>query len=335
MLSLLLSIHDLPEALRDQILSRSAGIPFYLEEILRMLIDQGLINVQMGRWQIAPGLGLANLGVPDTLKDLILTRFDRLKPDQRQVLQVASVIGKEFSLPILGAVMRAFDAPDLHRTVDYLMEREFIQPNPNSPDTEFTFRHVLMSDAIYSTLLRKESSALHGQVAEAIERMYVDRQEEQVEVLANHYRMSFYPDRALHYLLLAGQKAIRNQANQQARQHFETALESLPKTNPTGYQRFLAQSGMGDVLLFIGEYPEAREYYLQAFQTLVDEEEKYEEKSALQCKIARTFERQGEYDQAQSQIEAALETLKAKPRFVSSRASSGMERSGVDRFPAG
>jgi len=331
LLSLLLSIPDLPEDLRDQILTRSAGIPFYLEEILRTLIDQGLISSQTGRWQIVPGLGGANLGVPDTLKDLILTRFDRLQPDQRQVLQVASVIGKEFSLPILGAVLRGLDAPDLHPAIDLLVDREFIQPNPNSPETEFTFRHVLMSDAIYGTLLRKESSALHGQVAEAIERMYLDRQEEHVEVLANHYRMSNNSDRALHYLLLAGQKAIRNQANQQARQYFETALELLPKAQPSGYQRYLAQSGMGDVLLFIGEYPEARDYFLQAFQTLASEQKNYQEKSALQIKIARTYERLGEYDQAQSQIAAALETLKAEPEsFPAERAQAWNDLAWID-----
>ena len=315
LLQLLLSIPNLPEPFREHILQRAAGIPFYLEEILRMLIDQGVLRNELGRWIIVPGEELTSLGVPDTLKDLILTRFDNLQPLQRQILQVASVIGRDFSLPILSAVVRNIESHDLHKTIDSLVEREFILPQPGAPDIEYSFRHVLMSDAIYSTVLRKERSALHGQVADTIERIYADRLDDQVELLANHYRWSSRLDRALHYLLLAGQKAVRNQANQQARQHYEAALELLPKTTPSVYQKFHVYSGMGDVLLFTGDYPEARNQYKQALEAFnLDADNLFvQERSSLRRKIVRTFERQGDYEQAQNQLFSAIQTLGATP----------------------
>jgi len=315
LLQLLLSIPNLPEPFREQILHRAAGIPFYLEEILRMLIDQGVLRNEIGRWAIVSGKDISSLGVPDTLKDLILTRFDNLQPAQRQILQIASVIGRDFSLPVLSAVLRGTEIHDLHKTIDTLVEREFILPQPGAPDIEYSFRHVLMSDAIYSTVLRKERSALHGQVADTIERIYADRLDDQVELLANHYRWSTRLDRALHYLLLAGQKAVRSQANQQARQHYEAALELLHKTTPSVYQKFQVYAGMGDVLLFTGDYLEARNDYKQALEAFSQDADNLfvQERSSLRRKIARTHERQGDYDQAQNQLFSAIQTLGATP----------------------
>jgi predicted ATPase len=315
LLALLLSIPDLPEGMRELIVHRAAGVPFYLEEILRMLIDQGMIQNENGRWQVVPGADVASMGVPDTLQELILARFDRLQPGQRKLLQVASVIGKDFSLPVLSTVLQGTDAPVLHVTLDAVVEREFVMPQSGALDTEYTFRHILMSDAIYGTMLRKDRSALHGQVADCIERLYADRLEEQVEVLANHYRWSPRQDRALHYLILAGQKAARNNVNQQARQNFDVALELLPNVSHSAYQGYQVYSGMGDALLFAGDYAEARTHYEYALQTLAQGEEGtyIEENSSLQRKIARTSERQGDYDQAVAHLDMAQNTLNALP----------------------
>lgn len=333
LLLLLLSISDLPDDLREQILERSAGNPFYLEEILRMLIDQGLIQNERGRWQVVPGAEIGALGVPDTLKDLILARFDRLQPEQRRLLQAASVIGKDFDLPVLAAVLRSNSTLELHSLIDSLIEREFILPNPHAPDTEFTFRHVFMSDAIYATLLRKEKQSLHGQVAEIIERMYADRIDEQVEMLANHFRWSADKGRALHYLLLAGQKSVRNQIYQQAHQYFDAALGLLDQVEPSDYQVYQSQIGMGEVQLYLGEYPEARRHYQAALSTLEKKQEtrNIAERSMVHRKIARTYERQGSYDDAQAQLETALKVLSARPEaYPAEKAMIWNDRAWID-----
>ncbi len=314
LLHLLLSIPNLPEKLHDQILQRAAGVPFYLEEILRMLMDQNIIRNVAGQWQVVAGADVAALGVPDTLQELILARFDRLQPSFRRVLQVASVVGKDFSLPVVAAVLRGSDVSDLHASIDALVERDFILPQSGT-DTEYTFRHILMSDAIYSTMLRKDRSTLHAQVAETIEHMFADRLDEQVELLANHYRWSIYLDRALHYLILAGQKVAGNQVYQQASQHYESALELMKEVNYTPFQAYQVYSGLGDAQMFFGEYPKARTYYQQALQALAaDAATPYiEERSSLYRKIARTHERQGDYDQAVKRLSQAQQTLDLTP----------------------
>lgn len=315
LLSQLLTISNLPEKLHEQILQRAAGIPFYLEEILRMLIDEGIIQRETDHWRLAAGTDSLAIGVPETLHDLILARVDRLDPMLRRILQIASVIGKNFSLPVLNAVLQPASAGDLHANLAALVEREFLLPQPDGPEQEYSFRHILMSDAIYATLLRRERSKLHGRVGEAIEVLYSDRLEGQIELLAHHYRWSTQLDRALHYLILAGQKAIRNYVNEQARQHLEAALELLPQINYHPYQAMQAQMGLGDVLLFTGDYQTARQHYLTAMQTIKQSQDGFypEERSVLLRKIAKTCERQGDYEQALAYLAEARAALEDSP----------------------
>ena len=311
LLDLLLSIPDLPENLRDQILNRSAGVPFYLEEILRTLIDQGVIQNVNGNWAVTQRSETTTLGVPDTLQELIMARFDRLEPAQRRALQVASVIGKDFSLSLLREVLPADQIPDLQSVIDELVEREFIQPQTGVGRAEYTFRHILMSDAIYSTMLRKDRSAMHGLVAETLERLWADRLDEQVELLANHYRWSPYPDRALRYLVLAGEKAARSHVNLQARQHFEAALVLLPKVTHASYQAYQVHLGLGDTLMFSGDYPEALSHFELGLQALTEDAQadRQVECSVLQRRIARIYERLGEYDRSLEHLAQAQHVL--------------------------
>jgi hypothetical protein len=210
----LLSISELPGNMGEQILQRAAGIPFYLEEILRMLIDEGALRQEFGRWQVVPDIDISALGVPETLQGLIMARFDRLESSQRHILQIAAVVGKDFNESVLNTVLEFSDLGYLRHLLEELVDREFIVPRGVTTNGEYTFRHILMSDAIYGTLLRKERSQLHGQVGEAIEKIYADRIEEQIELLANHYRWSNHLDRALHYLVLAGRKTARNSVHE-------------------------------------------------------------------------------------------------------------------------
>jgi hypothetical protein len=207
-----LSIPDSPARLLEQILERSR-ILYWKKPCV--LMDQ--VRSEDGHWRFVPGVDTTNLGVPDTLQELILARFDRLVSSEKHVLQVASVIGKNFALPVLGTVLREIDPITLRSTLDSLVDREFILPQVDTLETEYTFRHILMSDAIYGTILRKERSRWHGEVGEVIETLYAEQLDEQIELLASHYRWSPKLDRALHYLILAGQKAARTNLHEQAR----------------------------------------------------------------------------------------------------------------------
>ncbi len=305
LLSQLTSIHNMPEALRNDIVQRASGIPLYLEEILRMLMDRQLLQREDNHWQLADGVDLKELGVPNTLEGLILTRFDHLEPVQRHILKVASVIGRTFTRPLLvGCLPRLVDE-EARQAISILLEREFILPD-HSPGGEYKFKHVLVSDTIYSTLLKRERKELHGLVAITIEKLSADHLENQIDVLARHYFWSDYQDRALYYLILAGQKSRRNYNTGQSQKYFEDALSLLPNVQHTSQQAVQVHAGLGDALVLAGDYPATRAAYQQAAQAIAGEQNKYAEIACeLQRKIGMTYERQGDYDQAQNCLDQA------------------------------
>lgn len=306
----LLGIKDMPQNFRLQILARAAGVPFFLEEILRMLIDKQLLVFEDGKWIFSPGDNEA-LDVPDNLQDLILTRFDRLDPLQRSVLQTASVIGKEFNTTLLKEVLTLDGDMQIYRALSSLVEKAFILPYPDQGDDAYLFRHVLTSDAVYRTLLRRDRNRLHGNVAESLEKVYADRLESQVEVLAGHYLRSNYLDKALYYQILAGNKSSRDYANLQARKHFENARDLLSKVSHTPEQAQDVWTGLGDVLVFIGEYVGARQSYQEALEAIRDSQASSASQahSVIHRKIAITYERLGDFEKALAHLKVADEVL--------------------------
>jgi len=306
----LLTIPDLPKELRTQIVQRAAGVPFYLEEILRMLIDDAIIYLDGIHWRLYPEADVSSLGVPDNLQALILARFDRLDQQQRRILQVAAVIGREFSVALIEAVLSGLSGTWIEDQLTNLTERGFIVPQTDSHQTDFAFRHVLTSDAIYSTLLRRDRGELHGQVGGAIEMLYADRLSEYIYLLARHYSWSPRLDRALHYLILAGQKSARDYVNAQAQEYFEQALDLLGGVEHEPSRALEVYIGLGDAMVFNGEYEKAREQYWTG-QKLVKRDDPDQMKSdvVLQRKIGKTYERQGDYVQALEYFDKANQLI--------------------------
>jgi len=308
----LLSIPDIPQPLIEKIIERAAGIPFYLEEILRKLIEEKIVEDVNGHWMLTSGSDIEHFGVPETLQDLILDRFDRLSALQRRTLQIASVIGNQFDLDVLEEVARRI-LPDMiqRNCLQSLQELNFIEPQDIGGHKKYAFRHVLVSDAIYSTLLKRDRSELHGHVAEVLESIYADRLESQLEFLASHYLRSNHLAKALHYALLAAQKSSQRYANEQARQYFEQTLALFAQTPYTAQQYVDAQVGLGDVLVIIGEYQAARDHYQAALDVITtsSQEDLLSRASSVQRKIATSFERQGDFDKALSRLILAQEEL--------------------------
>jgi len=298
LLSQLLKIQNMPEALRTHIVQRASGIPLYLEEILRMLMDRNLLQIVEDHWQLIEKVDLALLGVPDTLEGLVLTRFDHLGLLQRHILKVASVIGRSFTRSILIECMPNLTSDEIDLSIRVLLDREFILPDP-SPGGEYMFKHILVADTIYSTLLKRERKELHGRVADTIEKLFTDHLETQIDVLARHYFWSDREERALHYLILAGEKSARNYNTGQAQKYFEDALSLLPTVKHSPQQALQVYIGLGDALAVVGNYPETRAAYERAALVIVgDEKANAEIACSVQRKIGMTHERQGDYDQA-------------------------------------
>ena len=306
----LLGVQEIPESVRIQIVQRASGVPFYIEETLRMLIDKHLLIKGESGWNLDADVDL-DLEVPDNLQDLILTRFDRLLPQQRTLLQTASVIGRQFNLDLLDRVLHVDDRMQLKALLSTLVEKAFIIPAEDQSERGYLFRHVLTSDAVYRTLLLRDRSRLHGEVAIGIEQLYADQVESQVEVLAGHYLRSEFLEKALHYLILAGRKSAREYANLQAQRYFEEARSLLGDVDHSPEQAWQVWLGLGEVLVFIGEYEAARSCFLELVSSYIASKGKEfsSRQHEVYRKIATTYERQGEFDHALEQLGIASTKL--------------------------
>jgi class 3 adenylate cyclase/tetratricopeptide (TPR) repeat protein len=317
LLAHLLGSHDFPTRLIDQIIQSSNGIPFYIEEMLRMFIDKQLLVRDQGKWILVEDPAAGNGAVPENLQDLILARFDRLDSDQRLILQIATVIGRQFNLGLLELAVRPLGVSNIGQTVGALVEKSFILPL-SSVEGEFTFRHVLTSDAIYRTLLRRDRARLHTLVGEAIEASYSDKLDNYVEVLAAHFLRTPHLQKALHYLILAGERAVRDYANAQANRHFKEARSLLSKVDHTPEQALRIFINLGDVLTFIGEYERARDSLTEGLQ-VIESMQPYidvQKHCAIHRKIGTTFERQGDFEKALLHLTEANKAL-GKTAFLS------------------
>lgn len=313
----LLSNPEIPEELSARIVERAGGSPLFLEEILRVLIDKNIIYSHEGIWYIRPEVNLGEMGVPETLQDLILARFDRMGKDERRILQAASAIGYQFRFEILNEIIKvSLSEKNVRIVLKQLIEHDFVMELAGETEETYVFHHAIMSDSIYGTLLQKDRKELHGLIGIAIERLYVDRLDEQIELLAGHYYKSNFTEKALHYLILAGEKATRGYANEQARQHYEQALDLISKVWYTKEQYLKVHEGLGNVLVIIGEYQAARNHYQTVLEMITEtlssseiNENWLKEEAVLYRKVATTFERQGEYDKVLNCLYQAQQIL--------------------------
>lgn len=267
LLASLVDIQSFSPKLIQSILEHAAGIPLYLEEILRMLLDAGALVHSPSGLRPHRSIEGESLGVPVTLQGLIQARFDQLTAFERSVLQYASIIGHHFSRELLEAILPVHEE-DLQKTLHELIEREFIIATPNHPQGEFAFRHLMVSEAVYNTLLKKERSRLHALVGTAIESKYSSRLNEVIELLARHFSWGNQPEKALHYLILAAQKAMAGSLYEQAQKHYEHALTLLPSVEAAHQQTLQVHLGLGDLYQILGDPKAARAQYLAALDRL-------------------------------------------------------------------
>ncbi len=218
----LLHIEDLPEPVRALILEKAEGNPFFVEEVIRSLLDQKLVVRQDGHWH-ATG-EIANLAVPETLAGVIMARLDQLDEDTKRVAQTASVIGREFQFDVLAEV---HDKPAvLDASLSALQRRELVREKSRLPHPLYAYKHALTQETAYATILLSKRRELHRRVAECLERIEPDR----VNEIAAHFLEGQVPARALPYLLAAGDRAAHAYSMPEAIQYFKDAVRLTPET---------------------------------------------------------------------------------------------------------
>jgi class 3 adenylate cyclase/tetratricopeptide (TPR) repeat protein len=200
------------------------GNPFFLEETVRTLVETGALAGERGAYRLTRPVEA--LQVPATVQTILAARIDRLPAEEKQLLQAASVIGKDVPYALLAAIAEQPEEA-LRRGLGHLQEAEFLYETQLFPDLEFTFKHALTHDVAYAGLLGARRRTLHAGVAAAIERLHADRVVEHVERLAHHARQGEVWDKAVRYLRQAGAKAFLRSAHREAATCFEQALDAL------------------------------------------------------------------------------------------------------------
>ena len=212
------------EALRQLIIERTDGNPFFIEESVRSLVETSVLAGDRGAYRLA---GAARtLTIPPTAAAILAARIDRLPPADKRLLQAASVIGKDVPFALLERIAE-MDEDSLRSGLARLQASEFLYETQLFPELEYTFKHALTHQVAYGSLLLERRRALHARIVEELERLHEARLAEQVETLAPHALRGEVWEKAVGYLLQAGIRVFGRSANREAAQYLEQALDAL------------------------------------------------------------------------------------------------------------
>jgi class 3 adenylate cyclase/tetratricopeptide (TPR) repeat protein len=265
----LLKIDEVPSRVRETILRRAEGNPFFVEEIIRALIEMKAIVPQSaaGEWRVAHPEG--RVTIPDTLRGVIMARVDRLDEEAKQLLKTASVIGRSFPYRVLRMVVDGNERLD--QTLAGLRELELVHERHRHPELEFSFKHALTHEAIYESILVRHRRELHERVGNAIEVLFATHLEEFFGVLAYHYARAEKWDKAQEYLFKAGDQAGKIAADAEALAYYQQAMAAYERIFGGHWdplRRAAIERKIGEALSRRGEKDLAAEHLQQALRLL-------------------------------------------------------------------
>jgi class 3 adenylate cyclase/predicted ATPase len=259
-------------SLKQLILQKTEGTPFFMEEVVQELLEQGaLVRAPGGGTGFTPAPTVpaqSEFHIPPTVQGVLAARIDRLSAEEKALLQHLAIIGREFPLSLARRVV-SHSEDELYRVLSSLQHKEFLYEQPAFPEVEYIFKHALTQEVAYHSVLHERRTALHERTAQAIEALYPSRLEEHYSELAHHYSRSGNTQKAVEYLHLAGHQAVQRSANAEAISHLTAALEllkTLPDTPERTRQELLLQITLGPVLIATKGYaaPEVERAYTRA-----------------------------------------------------------------------
>jgi len=301
----LLRISDLPLDLRTRIMQKSEGNPYFIEEVVRALIDQGLIlQDENGTHWHATDDG-SDFDIPGNLQTLLVARMDRLAEEARRILQVASVVGRSFYYRILQRLVD-FAMDELDQHLLSLQRTQLIQEAARLPELEYIFRHALTQEAAYSTILLKQRRSYHRQVGETLERLFPDQLDELAPQLAAHFSESRQADKAFTYYMVAGDNALRLFAITEALANYDQAMKWVKDADATNGQLIHLYHRRGRALELLLRHDEALETY-QALETLGEiHKEDSLRLAGISAQALEYWFGHSEYEKARQRAEEAL-----------------------------
>jgi predicted ATPase len=233
--------------LKQLLIERTEGNPFFIEESVRTLAETKLLVGERGNYRLA--MPIDRTEVPATVQAVLAARIDRLAPEEKRLLQSAAVIGKDVPLILLQAIADQSEE-EVRRGLIQLQAAEFLYETSLFPDPEYTFKHGLTHEVAYGTVLQERRRVLHARIAQTVERLYPDRLTEHVELLAHHALRGELWEKAVECLHQAGAKAAARCTYKEAASYFQQALEvlgHLPETRDTIAQAIDIRIALGPV----------------------------------------------------------------------------------------
>lgn len=256
----MLKIKSLPRSVRDQIIERAAGNPFFIEEVVRSFIDDGIVVLKDEGFEVTDKI--ETVIIPQTINDVLMSRIDRLEDKTRNLIKVASVIGRNFFYKILVDVANTVD--DMDYRLSYLKEIQLIKERKRMEELEYLFKHALAQEAAYQSILNQKRMDLHLKVADSIENVFREKLPEFYGMLAYHYSQGENLDKAEEYLIKAGKEALRAAASTEALHYYQQGLKLYLKKYKTATDlEKLAKFEKNIALAFFnkGHYENALKYY--------------------------------------------------------------------------
>lgn len=246
----------LPARTVEEIVTRTDGVPLFIEELTKAVLEtaSGADTSALAETSVSA------LALPATLHASLMTRLDRLGQAAKQVAQTGAAIGREFSYELLGAVAGQSEQ-ELRGALARLVSSQLAFQRGAPPESVYTFKHALVQDAAYSTLLRSDRRQLHARIAKIVERCFPERAAREPELLAHHFTEAREIERAIGYWLKAGERAIERSANLEAIRHLTRGLEALktlPESPERDRQELAFQIALGTPLIAVHGYSDPR-----------------------------------------------------------------------------
>ena len=256
----MLNIRGLQHSVVDQIILRSGGNPFFIEEVVRSFIDEGAVVKANGEFKVTEKM--EQMVIPHTINDVLMARIDRLDENTRELIRIASVIGRSFFYRILTEVAKTVDGIDNRLT--YLKQIELIRERKRMEELEYLFKHALAQEAAYESILHQKRKEIHLNVADSIEKIFIERLHEFYGILSYHYINAENWDKAEKYMLKAGEEALKSSASSEALHYYQRAIELyIRKHGDDVDNNTLAgmEENIADAFMNKGFYTEAVDYF--------------------------------------------------------------------------
>jgi class 3 adenylate cyclase/predicted ATPase len=256
-----------PEAVLQQIIDKTDGVPLFVEELTKAIVESGQLKAVDGHYELIGSF--STFAIPTTLQDSLMARLDHLVT-AKAVAQYAAVIGRQFAYEVLSTVSQLDDAT-LQRELSRLVEAELLYQRGLPPQVTYTFKHALIQDAAYQSLLKSTRQQYHQRIARVLEAQFAETAEAQPELLAHHYTEAGLTEKAVHYWYHAGQRASERSAHVEAIAHLRQGLAlllTLPETPERTQREVDMLIALGVALNVTKGYaaPEVAQTYLRARQ---------------------------------------------------------------------